>query len=99
MHRRFVETVQRVRQWLSQFDWAAIIGSALALAFLIIVLLPVAREREYQPNQYPAAEPTEQASIQDRSAERVAIYTGWLAIFTALLTIVSAFQLWFLNRS
>ena len=29
-----------ILHWLSEIDWAAIVGSALVLAFLILVLLP-----------------------------------------------------------
>ena len=92
--------MKRITAWLSQFDWGALIGSALFFVFFAFVFLPVIiGVCDYEAAKYQAAQSAPQISAQDAAAGTVAYYTKVLAWFTAVLSVVSAIQLWFLRRS
>jgi hypothetical protein len=93
--------VRRLLDYLHEIDWAAIFGSALVMLFCFAVLIPVIRltDAQKRPNQNQLTASPKAVSVQDASAQAVAYYTEVLAWFTALLAVVSAFELYFLNRS
>jgi hypothetical protein len=85
---------------LSEIDWTAIVGSVIALAFCVLVLFPGFETwSAHQEAQYQAAQSAPPISATDAAALAVAYYTKVLAWFTAVLAIVSTFQLWLLRRS
>jgi hypothetical protein len=101
MFEGFAGALRKAREWLSHFECTAIVGSALALAFCLLVIVPAARQYEYHPANNERYETSQQEpnSGTDSGNDEIARYTLWLAIFTAALVIVSGFQLWFLRRA
>src|SRR5882724_10382161 len=92
--------MRRLRDWLAQFDWGALLGSALAFVFFAFILLPALTGiSNYEAAQYKAAQNAPPIGSADAAAWAVADYTKVLAWFTAVLAVVSGFQLWFLRRS
>src|ERR1700739_3949928 len=87
---------------LRDIDWRAIFGSALVLAFCLLVLVPATGGNQ-NPGHYSAADQydKEQAKVvaPERADDRVATYTLWLTVFTALLVLVSAVQGYLILRA
>jgi hypothetical protein len=84
MFKKLRKASKRVQAWLSQYDWAAIIGSVLVLLFLLGVLTPLAH---YDGDQQLQAKAYEWVWGWLTSA------AFWTAAFTGILTL-STYLLW-----
>jgi len=92
---------RRGHAFLKTIEWASIIGSALALAFCLLVLLPAWRfsESGNRPSNPPGNEEGVQPQLpeetfwQRTTEDPVALYTLVLAVFTALLALATI-RLW-----
>ena len=93
MFRRVSAYCWRIRKFLSQFDWPAIVGSALALVFVLGFIGPVIQwsSRSVRPTHN---QPTYEASSQE--PDNLPWWKSsavWTAIFTGVLTL-STIGLW-----
>ena len=87
-----------ILHWLSEIDWAAIVGSALVLAFLIPVLLPGFEGwSAYEEARYQAAQNSPPISTSDAAA--LAAITGTLVVVnsggTSAKITASGFRIYF----
>jgi hypothetical protein len=91
--------MKQLGEWLDQFDWPALVGSALVLVFFLGVIVPVVSSPALVGQQQEQAA---QSQNQDEYArigapqggdEALARYTLWLVVFTAILAI-STIGLW-----
>jgi hypothetical protein len=89
-----LETIRKIKEWLSHFDWAAIVGSAIVLLFLVAVFVPATRLAQYQPEYYQTDQGSPDQSAQDYPWWQ---YSGaWVALFTIALTL-STGGLWWIT--
>lgn len=97
-------------KWFRSIDWASIVGSALFLAFCMLVVVPAIKwssEGPEQPTyQYTPTNPEEggpapklpEISFWQRTvSEPIAFYTLALAVFSLVLATVSIIQIRFLT--
>jgi len=98
MFRRIVAARRRFGEFLSHYDWAAIIGSGLVLAFALLVLIPATR-LSFGSSERPQYEkPDTKADGTDNQFYPWWEYSGaWVALFTIALT-VSTVGLWWVTR-
>jgi ABC-type Fe3+ transport system permease subunit len=88
---------------LSHYDWAAIIGWGLALAFILLVVVPglnvISEKGQQKPEDYASYKSSQSESISESSNDKITNYTWWLAVLTGALAVVSAIQIGFLIRA
>jgi hypothetical protein len=105
MFRRAWGVVLEIRERLSHFDWTAIVGSFLLLVFMLLVVCPAISILDRYEHETNAANEQQRNNkgryvLPPESAnDRVAEYTLWLTIFTALLVGVSAWQGYLILRA
>lgn len=101
--------LDRLRSWLSQYDWGAIIGAALVFIFYIGVISPVIEglpASEHQPQQQSSYAAPDQAAIEKYIASEsfwqrtrddpIAFYTLVSAVFAGVLSIFTI-GLWYVT--
>ena len=86
-----------MRRWLRGIEWAAIVGSALALAFGMLVIVPATLL--HQPSTLARSGCITHECREDMAADTLARYTEILALFTGVLAIASIAQGYFLIRA
>jgi hypothetical protein len=110
MFRRPVASLRRFKNFLSHYDWAAIVGCGLVLAFALLVLVAPYRwfvEHAQQPHHEHTAAAADQQSKQQceisesiwerTTCDPVALYTLWLSVFTFVMA-TSTIGLWWATR-
>ena len=73
-----------MQKWLRSIDWTAIVGSALALAFGMLVIIPASELPPQKSSSY-SSEPSDNYPWWDHASFWEAFFTGLLFIYTAKL--------------
>jgi hypothetical protein len=91
----FGEALRGMLKWLRTIDWSALVGSALVLAFFVLVVAPAIENYPYQASSSAQAN---QETPQEQSEETTADWTIVLGIFTGVLALISGIQGYLIYR-
>lgn len=102
-----ITTFRKLREWLLHFDWPAIVGSALVLAFCLLVFVPAVRLTDHEATNQKRgqnAEIDQQRFAPDSFWLRlgrspVDLFTALLAAFSAILTATTFVQIRYVRRA